>query len=405
MEKQRIISRYLGDFGWECPWQDFRDVVIDSGKASKGSLFVAINSGYKYAPEAMERGALCVIERRYAQGLGIPSGHFLLVDSSLSFLQGLAKSFRYEFKGKVIGITGSCGKTTLKELLFCALKKEGIKVSASVGNLNNEIGLPLSIVNFDLHSEVWIVEMGISRPGDMDILVEIARPDIAVITNVGNSHTLYLGSEEGVFNEKIKILRYAEQAYINLDLKEYMESIACKAIMFSDADDNFPNQTVLNLILRKEFGFTPVNEKKLHNMDIYLPHRFEKKGINGVFVVDDSYNANPLSMSVSLNRFSQLARGEVLLILADMLELGEDSLTHHQRVLDLVMELFPKAHIVLIGENMNEAASAIGLPVFMRFPCVSGAKRSLPPLLHNYNSIFLKGSNSFRLWELLDIGY
>ncbi len=374
-----------------------KGVFIDSRKVVPNSLFVAINSGYLYAEDALKKGASIVAVEKVEKTL--PAEGVLRVGSTKAFLIELAKACRRRFNGKLIGITGSSGKTTVKDMLAFALSQLGERCSCSIGNYNNEIGLPLSVCNCDYNDEIWVLELGISRPNDMDLLVDIAMPDVAVITNIGPSHTEFLGDERGVWIEKSKIARYADVLFLSEQARPFYEDIGLAGfngkVVFSPQDEGgLLNESLvvrlLSYLLSRDVKIDWSGFKS-------APHRFEIIENDGRLIVDDSYNANPLSMQASLRRFTELAgrKKRILLVLADMLELGENMEEMHLQVLKLAKSLLPNADFILVGDVFNRVAQGV---VSDLIPFEGG---SLRRHIREYDAVFLKGSNRFRLWEMV----
>ena len=173
------------------------EITTDSRKAGKDSLFVAIKGervdAHKFIPAVFKQGALCVISE---QELEAPAGAYIQVDSSLQAIKDIAEFYRKQLDIKVVGITGSVGKTSTKEMIASVLS-EKYRVLKTLGNFNNELGLPLTVFRLREEDEIAVLEMGISHFGEMHRLSKIARPDICVITNIGQCHLEFLGDRDG----------------------------------------------------------------------------------------------------------------------------------------------------------------------------------------------------------------
>ena len=184
------------------------EITTDSRKAGKDSLFVAIKGervdAHKFIPAVFEQGALCVISE---QELADPAGAYIQVDSSLQAIKDIAEFYRKQLDIKVVGITGSVGKTSTKEMIASVLS-EKYRVLKTLGNFNNELGLPLTVFRLREEDEIAVLEMGISHFGEMHRLSKIARPDICVITNIGQCHLEFLGDRDGVLKAKSEIFDY-----------------------------------------------------------------------------------------------------------------------------------------------------------------------------------------------------
>ena len=184
--------------------KEVSNVVIDSRKAGKDSLFVAIRGarvdGHTFIPKVMEAGALCAVSE---QDLGDTDYPYIRVESCEQALKDIAEHYRRSLDIKVVGISGSVGKTSTKEMIASVLSQK-YNVLKTEGNFNNEIGLPLTVFNIREEHEVAVLEMGISNFGEMTRLAKVARPDICVITNIGVAHMENLGSRDGILKAKPK---------------------------------------------------------------------------------------------------------------------------------------------------------------------------------------------------------
>lgn len=178
-------------------------VVMDSRKIEKDSLFFAINNGNKYIDEVLERGATLVIADDYSGD----DSRVIVVEDTIKAMQDLAQEYRKALGVKVIAITGSNGKTTTKDMIYSVLSQK-YRCKKTEGNYNNHIGLPFTILQLDDTDEVSVLEMGMSGFGEIDRLCEIAKPDYALITNIGDSHLEFLKTRENVFKAKGEIIKY-----------------------------------------------------------------------------------------------------------------------------------------------------------------------------------------------------
>ena len=188
--------------------REVSSVVIDSRKAEKGSLFIAIKGarvdGHTFIPQVMEKGALCSVSE---QDLGDVDYPYIRVASCEQALKDIAEHYRRSLDIKVVGISGSVGKTSTKEMIASVLSRK-YSVLKTEGNFNNEIGLPLTVFNIREEHEVAVLEMGISNFGEMTRLAKIARPDICVFTNIGVAHIESLGSRDGILKAKTEMIDY-----------------------------------------------------------------------------------------------------------------------------------------------------------------------------------------------------
>jgi len=346
-----------------------KNVVIDSRKIEKGSVFFAF-SGDNYnaaekATEAIEKGALAVVveDEKYAD----QEKNIFFVSSTLEFLQNLAIFHRSQLKIPFIGLTGSNGKTTTKELISSVLAKK-FKVQYTFGNLNNHIGVPLTLLSIREEHQIAVIEMGANHQKEIEMLSEIAKPNIGYITNFGKAHLEGFGGYEGVIKGKSELYNYLinnnQTILVNENdsiQKEKTESYTSK-ITFGTPESDYQFQPIFNdhfvglkfneteilSNLTGQYNYDNISAAVtlgLHfGLDIkqiktaienYVPSnmRSQIQQKEGKTLVLDTYNANPSSMQVSLENFKTF-EGSKTIIIGDMLELGEESLKEHQTIID-----------------------------------------------------------------------
>ncbi len=448
--------------GWEGILLD--SLATDSRDACPRALFACIpgerTDGHNYAASAVERGAAAILTMRKLENLGdIPQ---FVVPDSVAALGKLAAYWRKQTKATVIGITGTCGKTTLKEILVSLLGKKH-SVAFSPMNNNNQIGLPRSMLNASGKEDYWIMEVGISRDGDMDELGAILRPDLALILNVGQGHTAGLG-KSGVARQKARLLGYLSQggrALISADYPDLLrESRAYPALasyfsaggledqevgvqkpevaFYGQAVDAVRGHYRLNFAGKSIDVHTPfrglyaaenliaagacvhllgLEAKEIAEAlsEVKLPaQRYAQRRIGRWLLVDDSYNANPLSMRRMLKTASEQAKEADLplyLVLGAMGELGADAAKEHCQLGDFVAGLNPRA-VFWLGEYALEFRKGLeaGLGRLQGIPfwTLSGAKDFLPmfkeccpPGNSNAGLIIFKGSRLNHLEECI----
>lgn len=381
-------------------------VSTDTRNLPAGCVFFALHGerfdGNKFAQQALESGAsLAVIDNpEYA----LPGGT-LLVPNTLLALQELARAWRRELGLPTIAITGTNGKTTTKELLATVLSTK-YNLHYTQGNLNNQIGVPLTLLQITRAHEMAIVEMGASHPGDIKELVDIAEPNYGLITNVGRAHLEGFGSFEGVQQTKKELYDYLRehQGFIfrNTD-NPYLAQMAGDLKTVAYTTGKMPVGTNLvgeynaenvsaAICVGEYFGIS--REQALEAIRQYVPTNNRSQAMqtaNNQLIVD-AYNANPTSMQAAINAF----KGDTY-ILGAMRELGEYSHLEHQNIVNMLAER--KADTVfLVGEEYLQTTSPY--PVFENVE-----------LLHEYlaanplkgKNILLKGSRSTRMENLLDI--
>ncbi|MBV7439997.1 UDP-N-acetylmuramoyl-tripeptide--D-alanyl-D-alanine ligase [Weeksellaceae bacterium TAE3-ERU29] len=365
-------------------------ICTDTRKLKKNDIFVALKgdnfNGNEYAKQAIENGAIVAIvdEDKYKD----ESNNIYLVENSLTFLQKLANYHRNQLDIKIISLTGSNGKTTTKELIAnCLMKK--YKIAFTKGNLNNHIGVPLTLLSINKYHELAVVEMGANHPNEIKELCKIANPDYGYITNFGKAHLEGFGSAEGVVKAKSELYDYLRKskgtAFINNDdNKQIQQSEGIQKITFAfenkgdynfsrilregKAGVSFNNVTIQsNLVgnynqnniavavsIALHFGID-INEIK-DAVENYIPkiNRSQIVEKNGRTIIMDAYNANPSSMEVALKHFSYYD-GTKAVLLGDMFELGKYSEEEHCKVLSLVKDLNFN-EIYLLGDNFYNCA-------------------------------------------------
>lgn len=415
-------------------------VTTDSRNCPDGSLFFALKgdnfNGNAFAAKALESGSAYAVidEPEYA-----PKGdtRYIVADNCLRTLQQLANYHRRQLGTHLIGITGTNGKTTTKELMAAVLSKT-YHVLYTQGNLNNHIGVPLTLLRMKDEHEVGIIEMGANHPGDIKELVEIAEPDFGIITNVGKAHLEGFGSFEGVIRTKGELydfLRSQEDStiFIHRD-NPYLTEIAgeLNQISYGSEDglyisgrvtENSPYLTFewkagkegerheVQTQLIGEYNFTNalaavtvghyfhVKPKEIDAaLREYTPqnNRSQLKQTADNTLIIDAYNANPTSMLAALSNFRNMQAENKMLILGDMRELGKDSAEEHQKIADYLTECGFE-DVMLVGELF--AAAAHHFPTYPDAPAVIEALKQEKP---HGKTILIKGSNGIKLNTVVD---
>ena len=381
-------------------------VSTDTRHLPAGCVFFALHGerfdGNKFAKQALESGAsLAVIDK---PEYDLPEGT-LLVPNTLLALQDLARAWRRELGLPIIGITGTNGKTTTKELLAIVLSTK-YNIHYTQGNLNNQIGVPLTLLQITRAHELAIVEMGASHPGDIKELVDIAEPNYGLITNVGRAHLEGFGSFEGVQQTKKELYDYLRehQGFIfrNTD-NPYLAQMAGDLKTVAYTTGTMPSGTNLvgeynaenvsaAICVGEYFGIS--REQALEAICQYVPtnNRSQAMQTDNNHLIVDAYNANPTSMQAAINAF----KGDTY-ILGAMRELGEYSHLEHQNIVNMLAERKAE-NVFLVGEEYMQTTSPY--PVFESVE-----------MLHQYleehplegKNILLKGSRSTQMEKLLDI--
>ena len=401
--RDEVVSATQGAAGGPA-WEGVRGVVTDSRAVQPGNLFVALRGerfdAREFVTQAVEAGAAAVIVER---GTSLP-GHVSAVEvaDTLLALGDLAKAHRVAWNGKVVGITGSVGKTTTKDLAAAALQSSGHRVLKTTGNLNNRIGVPMTLFQLDETVDTAVIEMGTSEPGEIARLAEIAAPDIGIVTRASLAHTEGLGSVEAVADEKVSLLHAIAQDGVAVaygddpPLKKRASVVGAKRKLFYgrtagndvrvidwDVDAAgtrarfqvrgrdvqiamrlLGEGAVLNAAgaLAIVFGLEASIEDAARGMAGVAPSpgRMQPRAGSGDrLIIDDSYNANPASFEVALNAARAIAakrEAPLVAVLGDMRELGAHSEGAHQQVGELVSG----AGVFLFvgcGEAMREAVA------------------------------------------------
>ena len=413
-------------------------VTTDTRNCPENSMFIALKgetfNGNAFAKQALEKGCRYAVvdEPQYADAENI-----LLVDDCLKTLQDLAREHRRQMGTRIIGITGTNGKTTTKELIATVLQKR-YNVLYTQGNLNNHIGVPLTLLNIIKEHELAVVEMGANHPGEIHTLVHIAEPDCGMITNVGKAHLEGFGSFEGVVKTKSELydyLRSKEGAFIFLDMdnevlckaSEGLEAIgygmendalyvsgklhACApflAFEWKHEGKSHDVQTHLigsynikNALAAIAIGcrFGVPAEDICEALDNYIPsnNRSQLTETADNHLIVDAYNANPTSMRAALENFRLMEVPHKVAILGDMKELGEGSKEEHRQIVSLLTTCdFEK--VILVGAEFGKVNEN-----FEHYPDVEAVKEIFTQNKPKGKFVLIKGSNSMKLAQLKDI--
>lgn len=371
----------------------YPNICTDTRKIRPGDIYVALKgehfNGNQFAHQALALGAAyCIADELH----GDPHPHILLVADSLETLQSLAAYHRRQLSIPVIGITGSNGKTTTKELMAAVLRKK-FRTTATEGNLNNHIGVPLTLLAIPPDTEIAIVEMGANHIGEIAAYCRYARPDFALINNCGKAHLEGFGSIEGVRKAKGELYDFIKAnggtIFINNDLdylRDMSEGIVQRFtygqsnadIIGKDISDSpLLKVAILNHMLESEIATHLTGSYNLPNvlaavavgiyfqvpiedikdaLEAYTPgnsrSQWMKTGKNELIL--DAYNANPSSMEAALKNFATIPAASKTALLGGMKEVGQYSMAEHQKIVDLCKELGLK-QVYLVGKEFAEA--------------------------------------------------
>lgn len=426
MEIEELYNRFT-----EC-----NGLTTDSRHCPEGSMFLALKgetfNGNAFAAQSLTQGCRYAVvdEPQYASP---ENPRIILVDNCLETLQKLANYHRRRLGTRMIGVTGTNGKTTTKELIATVLG-EKFKVLYTQGNFNNHIGVPLTLLRLKPEHEMAVIEMGANHPGEIKTLVHIAEPDYGIITNVGKAHLQGFGSFEGVIRTKGELYDFLrekgnstifiqnENPYLNkiatgLTCVRYGQTpgldvtgkvVSCSPFLrFSWMAEGTSHEVQTHLIgsynldnalaavtIGRYFG---VEDAKIcHALSSYVPQNNRSQLVHTASntLIVDAYNANPTSMMAALENFRQMEAAHKVAILGDMKELGEGSHEEHQKVVDFLKECgFER--VMLVGPEFGGTVSS-----FEHYKDVKEVEALLAAHPLQGCCVLVKGSNSMKLSEL-----
>jgi UDP-N-acetylmuramoyl-tripeptide--D-alanyl-D-alanine ligase len=420
-----------------------QQICTDTRKLEAASVFFALKGGNfnanEFAQKAINAGCSIAVvdEQKY-----VTDANFFLVEDVLKALQQLATHHRRQFKIPFLAITGSNGKTTNKELINAVLSKK-FKTLATIGNLNNHIGVPLTLLNLKTEHEFAIIEMGANHQGEINELCQIAEPDFGLITNIGKAHLEGFGGEEGIKKGKSELYKYIRskqgKVFINAD-DDVLNELAfdndkvtygCKKLYDVIGKDCTTSETV-SMKFTKRYGEKDWNKLPIINTQIvgsynfincltaacvgdyfkvednlikealenYLPNmnrsQLVKTSRNTVLL--DAYNANPNSMAVAIENFANYRSDKKLVLLGDMFELGEYSHAEHQKIVNLLEEK-KLQNVVLVGEEFFKLETK----QFQKFKTTLECLNYLKNLNVSENTILIKGSRGMKMETLQEV--
>lgn len=412
-------------------------VVIDSRKACEGSLFAAISGertdGHLYINSALEHGAICALAEHAPEDCRSP---LIIVSDVQDALQSIAAFYRQQFDIPFIGITGSVGKTTAKEMIACVLSRR-FRVLKTEGNFNNDLGVPLTIFNLRPEHEIAVIEMGISHFGDMRRLTQIVRPSCALFTLIGSAHLEFLENRAGVLRAKAEILEGMDNSgivIVNGD-DDLLQSLRCVQRRISFGLNDKCDVSAGNVSVTAAKGTKCIiNAGERHipaAIDAYGEHMAYAaaegaavgilyglsddeiaEGISSyraigsrsrvvdtakIRLIDDCYNANPTSMSSALRSLSRTS-GRTVCILGDMLELGPDEKELHLEIGHLAHQLGIEL-VLTVGSLAAEIYRGAGAKA-RHFDSVDSLLRELPMLISPGDTVLVKASHSMHFEQI-----
>ncbi len=414
-------------------------IVTDSRKAGEGSLFAAIKGaradGHKFIPAVAEQGAVCALCEEAPQ-VDIA---YILVESTLVALKGIAEYYRSLFSIPFIGITGSVGKTSTKEFISAVLAQK-YNVHKTGGNFNNELGVPITLFGLEEEHEVAVIEMGISGFGEMTRLSKMVRPDISVITNIGYCHLENLGDRDGVLRAKTEMFTYLKDngsiilchdddklrtvtdyhgitpTFYGTGNDEYraenivekgLDGIGCTLIHGDTRIDvtipTMGRHNVLNALcamaVGTKLGLTPDEIKR--GLESFRNVGSRNRIIKAAYytIIDDCYNANPTSTKAGLDTLSKLS-GRRVAVLGDMKELGKDEIALHREVGAYAKELGIDV-LIAVGPLSEATAEGFGEGAYY-YQNVDRCIDRIERHLHPDDTILVKASHSMQFERIVE---
>lgn len=411
-------------------------ISTDSRKITPNCMFFALKgdhfNGNAYAKSALDNGArYCVVDEK---GFALDS-HYILVDDVLKTLQELATFHRKSLNIPVIALTGSNGKTTTKELINSVLSTQ-YKTSATKGNLNNHIGVPMTLLSMTKDTQIGIVEMGANHHKEIKFLCNIAFPDYGVITNFGKAHLEGFGSIKGVVKAKSELYEHLKShnktIFVNQNDAVQIKQVGEYELTytFGKNDSKGPNPTLKtsqpfvtleyrgtiinthltgiynfnNLNIAIAFGtYFKINQENIKlALENYIPtnnrSQFITKGTNTILM--DAYNANPTSMLAALENFKLSPDPNKVLFLGDMFELGKDAPMEHQNIVNYIEE-YVVANVNLVGANFFKTKTT--KPFIKKYESFEDLKSSLNTTELKKAFILIKGSRGMALEQVLEL--
>jgi UDP-N-acetylmuramoyl-tripeptide--D-alanyl-D-alanine ligase len=429
-------------------------ISTDTRSLKKDDLFIALKgknfNGHDFIRNAEELGAKGIVVSEDIKNVKDLKFEIIIkVNDTLQSLKSIARYYLSKFKNlKIVGVTGSNGKTTTKDIIAHILGKEN-KVLKAKGSFNNSIGIPLTVFELNSSHNVLVLEYGTNFIGEIKELVEIASPDISVITNIGRTHLEFFKNERNVLREKMDLINGMKEdktVIINIDdkyLVTILNSIKGKKILTygiknnadinavdiydlgergfkfilrildKNVEVNFPllgMHNIYNALAGVSVGFTlgvdiNVIKEALEDFKIDSPHRLEKFKIEDILIIDDSYNANPESVREAIRVLSDISGKRKIIVLGDMLELGDKEVEFHKEVGVLVKNYNIDILITLgeLSENINLGALESGMSDknMYHFDNKEGIVNLLKNLLKKGDAVLIKGSRKMKMEEIV----
>lgn len=424
-------------------------VTIDSRMVKEGDLFIPFRgestNGHRYVEDAFKKGAVCSLWLKDEPNP--PKGqHILFVDDSEQALQQMARKYREELRAKIVGVTGSNGKTSTKDIL-ASLLTPYYKVQKTIGNFNNELGLPLTILSLDEDTEIAVLEMGMSGFGEIEFLSTLAKPHYAIITNIGEAHMQDLGSREGIARAKFEITRGLDengvlfydgdepllvslvQKEANLQSKSFgfssTNQLTAVNIATTEEGSHFTvkgelqgeffipilgkhqvKNTLSAMLVAKALGLSDEDIRKALKQVSLTDMRMQLISLGDLLFINDAYNAAPTSMKAAIDFMkSTTLKEDKWLVLGDMLELGENEKEFHEQLAESIDEK-EISRVCLFGPRMKSLYVKL-VPIFNERLVYSEDNyeviiETIQKYASNHSLILLKGSRGMKLETILN---
>ena len=374
-------------------------ISIDSRNIHKDDLFIAIKGekfdGNDFLDQALQNGASYTLSSTRSD-----NGHHIFVEDLQDFLKKLCKRWLKDFNGKIIGITGSNGKTTTKDLIAHFLQSK-FKVEKTLGNYNTSISVPLSIFSFSLKTDIYVLELGANRVGDIDYLSSMVKPHYGIITSISPAHLEGFGSIENIEKEKKSILKHSQKKYNFNELKPHSVDNLQPRNNSKIFIKNVEIASHISNEVLKDFNGSDLKVESLLDSFEMPSGRGDVLSINNIKIIDDSYNANPESVKAALDHLNSFNGHRKLFVFGDMKELGDNEVNLHTEIGQYAEG---KTDIILtvgkLAENAQSNSNNFALS--LHFNDNISLLEKLTELLKDGDIILIKGSRSMQLDQLIN---
>lgn len=435
-----ITKAQMNKKALEMQEETIHGVSIDTRVLEEGNLFVPFRGenvdGHRFINNAFEKGAKVSFTEAEERQDDVPLLH---TSDGLKALQTLAKAYLKQISPKVVAITGSNGKTTTKDMVECLLRPY-YKVKKTEGNYNNEIGLPLTLLALEEDTEVSILEMGMDRLGDINFLSEMTSPDVAIITNVGESHIEKLGSRENIARAKYEIVDGLKESGAFIYSKDYpiLENIVNKEAPYNiltggldtkndviiENIEQTSNQTLFSLstgdyveiphlgahnaqnatlaLLAVQMLGKDIHETKEHfkHLSVTEMRMEQMRHESGALIINDAYNASASSIKSALDTVDNMSQPKKIIVLADILELGDFSKEIHESIGNYINEKDAYDYLITYGSAAKHINENARIPK-VHVESIEGIAQQLEPYLDKDTVVLLKGSRGMEVERVI----